>query len=189
MSNPQLETYYTLEEYYALLKGSDRRFEYWDGEIVLMSGGSKEHGIIQRNLMLLIGNRLKEPCEPFGPDIAIKVEHKAGFVFPDLSVACNSSFEQHEQGIDLLTNPIVVCEVVSRRSGFRDHSLKRKAYMALESMHDYLVVETAERYVTQYVRGTQKWDTYIYGEPQEIVSLKSVGVALTLTEIYRGIEF
>jgi hypothetical protein len=31
-SNTQTETYYTVEEYYGLLKSSDRRFEYWDGE-------------------------------------------------------------------------------------------------------------------------------------------------------------
>ena len=189
MSNPQLETYYTVEEYYALLGGSDRRFEYWDGEIVLMSGGSKEHGIIQRNLMLLIGNRLKEPCEAFGPNSTIKVEHKAGFVFPDLTVACSPQYEKHDQGIDLLTNPIVVCEIVSNRSSFRDHYLKRKAYLALESMRNYLIIETAEMYITHHIKGEQKWDARIYHEPEEAILLESVGVTLTPMEIYRGSNF
>jgi len=35
--------YYTLEEYSALERGSDARFEYWDGDIVCMSGGSQRH--------------------------------------------------------------------------------------------------------------------------------------------------
>lgn len=189
MSYPQSETRYTLNEYFALLQGSDRRFEYWDGEIVLMSGGSKEHGIIQRNLMLLIGNRLKEPCEPFGPDSAIKVEHKAGFVFPDLSVACSPRYEKHEHGIDLIVNPVVVCEAVSRQSSVRDHHLKRKAYLALESICDYLIIETAEMYVTHHERRPQKWDVCVYNEPQDVISLESIGVSVALMEIYRGIGF
>ncbi|KAF0248875.1 MAG: hypothetical protein FD167_1720, partial [bacterium] len=35
--------YYTIEEYFALEKVGDARYEYWDGDIVCMSGGSKEH--------------------------------------------------------------------------------------------------------------------------------------------------
>jgi Uma2 family endonuclease len=51
MSYPQPEQRYTLEEYYALDKASDRRWEFWDGEIICMSGGSKEHATIQGNVL------------------------------------------------------------------------------------------------------------------------------------------
>ena len=33
--------YYSLDEYFALEEVSDARFEYWDGDIQCMSGGSK----------------------------------------------------------------------------------------------------------------------------------------------------
>ena len=42
--------YYTLEEYFALEKVGHARYEYWDGDIVCMSGGSKEHARIGGNL-------------------------------------------------------------------------------------------------------------------------------------------
>ena len=41
MSSLLKPNYFTLEEYYALEKHSDRRWEYWDGEIVCMSGETK----------------------------------------------------------------------------------------------------------------------------------------------------
>ena len=34
---------YTLAEYFALEHTGDARYEYWDGEIVCMSGGSEQH--------------------------------------------------------------------------------------------------------------------------------------------------
>ncbi len=37
--------YYSLDEYFALEQASDARFEYWDGDIVCMSGGGA-HGMI-----------------------------------------------------------------------------------------------------------------------------------------------
>ena len=40
--------HYTIEEYFALEKVGDARYEYWNGDIVCMSGGSKQHAIISR---------------------------------------------------------------------------------------------------------------------------------------------
>jgi ribosomal protein S18 acetylase RimI-like enzyme len=47
MSAPRKsQLHFTLEEYFAVERTSERRFEYRDGEIVLMSGGSRQHGEI-----------------------------------------------------------------------------------------------------------------------------------------------
>ena len=42
--------YFTLEEYFALEEASEARWEYWDGELVCMSGGSRKHIIISSNV-------------------------------------------------------------------------------------------------------------------------------------------
>ena len=191
MGDPQSKVYYTLEEYFGLLNASDRRFEYWDGEIVSRSGGSKEHAIIQMNLSLAFGNRLKAPCRPFGSELAVKVAHQAGFVYPDLSVGCNPEYEKHSQVIDMITNPIVLCEIVSPTSGFRDHHSKRKIYQALQSLREYLIIEIESEgpFVTHYLRGPKQWKKHIYDEPSDSIEVSSVGIVLTMAEIYQGIEF
>lgn len=42
--------HYTLEEYLELDQHSDERFEYFDGEVFSMRGGSVNHERILRNL-------------------------------------------------------------------------------------------------------------------------------------------
>ena len=66
--------YFTLEEYFAVERTSERRFEYRDGEIVLMSGGSRQHGEIASNLIFNLRRRMSETdCRIYGSDIAVVV--------------------------------------------------------------------------------------------------------------------
>src|SRR5215210_2072934 len=51
--------YYSLEEYFALEDASDARFEYWDGDIVCMSGGSRAHHIICSNILASLAVALR----------------------------------------------------------------------------------------------------------------------------------
>lgn len=58
--------YYTLEEYFALENVGDRRYEYWDGEIVCMSGGTKQHALITSYIHRELSARLKgSKCRAF----------------------------------------------------------------------------------------------------------------------------
>jgi Uma2 family endonuclease len=73
-TNPKDVTrhHYTLEEYFALEDASDARFEYWDGDIVCMSGGSRAHGTISSNVhfALALGVRGGR-CRAFIGDMAV----------------------------------------------------------------------------------------------------------------------
>ena len=42
--------YHTLEEYFAIEGAGHARYEYWDGEIVCMGGGTEWHGVIGGNV-------------------------------------------------------------------------------------------------------------------------------------------
>jgi Uma2 family endonuclease len=179
--------YWTLDEYYALEKASERRYEYWAGEIVCMSGGSKEHGIIQSNLSVAFGSRLKRPCRPFGADTAIKAPIASGYVYPDASVACDPHFIKHPQGIDILTNPVVIIEVTSATSGIRDHDDKRDAYQTIETLKDYLIIEPDSIFVTQYLRSAEGWKKRIYDNAEDLVALTGADMTLTLGEIYQDV--
>jgi len=44
------EHFYSLDEYFAIEHAGDARYEYWDGEIICMSGGTREHGRIGSNV-------------------------------------------------------------------------------------------------------------------------------------------
>ena len=52
--------YYTLEEYFALEKVGDARYEYWDGEIFCMSGGSQQHYRLSGNVHVLLERAIEK---------------------------------------------------------------------------------------------------------------------------------
>jgi Uma2 family endonuclease len=102
LSIRQTDHYWTLDEYYGLEKASDRRYEYWRGEIVCMSGGSKEHGLLISNIFTLLSRaRLGEDCFVLSSDQAVKAPVEADYTYPDLSIACAPQYIRHAQGIDL----------------------------------------------------------------------------------------
>jgi len=188
--------YWTLEEYYALEKAGDRRYEYWDGEIVCMSGGTKEHGRIIANVISLLANALtNNNCVAFTESQAVKAKvSDSGYVYPDASVACHPAYERHEErGIDLLINPVLIVEVTSKDSGIRDYNPKKEAYQAISSLNDYIIIEPDSRFITHYHRGvggmgrTGGWSKHIYNEPDDIIEFSN-GSKFILRDIYRGIE-
>ena len=186
-----LKRKYTIEEYVELLKNSDERFEYFDGEIVSMAAGKIAHGGIASNLNYFLRRRLEgRPCQAFGGDTAIKTVKAPPFRLPDVSVVCGDPIVEEFQGIEMLVNPLLICEVLSSTTESYDRDGKFIVYQALDSFQEYLLVEQARPHVTRYVRqpGGQWLRADIIGLDSS-VELQSLGVTLTLSEIYMMVKF
>jgi Uma2 family endonuclease len=183
--------YYSLAEYYALEQASDARFEYWDGEIVCMSGGSLAHGTISSNIhgSLVIGLRGKG-CRPFTGDMAIWTPALPPYRYPDASVVCGQVQTKHINGLDALVNPTLIIEVTSPSTVRHDENEKLVAYQAIPTLRDYLVVSQDAPHVTRYTRqagGT--WERRDVTDPDASLELESAGCALKLCDIYDGLTF
>jgi Uma2 family endonuclease len=182
---------YTIEEYTELLHNSDERFEYFDGEIVSMAGGKLAHGRIAKNLGRHIENLLQDgPCEVFGSDVAVKTVRAQPFRYPDVSAVCGEPLTEEFRGIDMLLNPVFICEVLSPRTELYDREEKFAVYQAIESFQEYLLVEQARPHVTHYLRQPNgKWLRADIIGLESSVRLESLGVTLLLSEIYRRVKF
>jgi Uma2 family endonuclease len=182
---------YTIEEYIELLKNSDERFEYFDGEILSMAAGKIAHGGIASNINRALGNLLADrPCQVFGGDTALKTVKAPPFRLPDVSVVCGDLIIEEIQGIETLVNPLLICEVLSSTTAGFDHGGKFTAYQAIESFREYLVVEQARPHVTRYVRQPDgQWLRADAIGLESSIRLESLGVTLPLSEIYRMIKF
>lgn len=188
---PNLKRKYTVEEYIELLKNSDDRFEYFDGEIVSMAGGKFSHGSVGANLVRAIGNLVAErPCQVLNGDVAIKTVRAHPFRYPDVSVVCGEPVIEAFQGIEMLVNPILICEVLSPTTANYDREEKFLVYQAIESFQEYLLVEQQRPHVTRYLRQTSgDWlRSDIIGLNSE-VKLASLNVTVPLSEIYRMVKF
>ena len=182
--------YYTLEEYFALEKVGDARYEYWDGEIFCMSGGSRRHYRLSSNIHLRLGQKVEEKgCETYTGDMPIKTPKLPPYRYPDASVVCGESQFESINGIDALLNPLLIVEVLSPTTETADREEKRIAYQAIESLQEYLLIAQDKVEVTRYGRNGDLWFREIFTELSAQISLASINETITVTEIYRGITF
>jgi Uma2 family endonuclease len=181
---------YTLEEYFALEKASERRYEYWDGEILCMSGGTLAHGQISGNTYSAIRSKLEGTnCQTFTADMAIKTPTLGPYRYPDVSVVCGQVQVERIQGIDVIVNPALIVEVLSPNTEDRDRREKRTAYQDISSVREYLLVSQEIPHITHYVREGDAWRRADYSMGAEQIECPSIGIALRVDEMYQGVRF
>ncbi|MBL8205809.1 MAG: Uma2 family endonuclease [Blastocatellia bacterium] len=182
---------YTIEEYIELLKTSEERFEYFDGELFSMAGGKFAHGVISANVLIKVGQQLaNSTCRAFGPDVGLKVPAAPPFRFPDASVVCGQPVIQDFHGIDLLVNPVLIVEVLSDSTADYDLGKKFLAYQSIESFREYLAVAQKHSHVMQYTKEQNGlWVRRDFIGMDSEIQLASLNIPLTLKEIYENVQF
>lgn len=103
------------------------------------------------------------------------------YLYPDITVACG------EQAGTMLCNPVVVIEVLSPTTEKRDRGARFKAYKALPSLQEYLLIGSEYRAIEVHRRDGNFWRQYHYREG-DLVELKSLGVSFPFDEVYRRIH-
>jgi Uma2 family endonuclease len=182
---------YTLDEYIQLLKTSDERYEYFDGDVVSMSGGKIAHSTIASNVLHHLrtgtgGGR----CQVFGGDLALKVPLAWPFRFPDVSVVCGEPVIEDFKGIDLLINPLLIVEVLSSSSAAYDLGEKFTAYQSIESFQEYLLISQTRSLVIAHLRQANGlWLRRDIEGLDHNVRLESLNLTLNLSDIYERVSF
>lgn len=183
--------YYSLDEYFALENAGHVRYEYWDGDIVCMSGGSKEHSQLGSNVHYRLRLKLNGgSCRAFTSEMPIKTPTLSPYRYPDASVGCGELKFEHIRGVDALVNSTLIVEVLSPTSSMRDHNEKFTAYKAIESFREYLLIAQDAPHVTHYLRQSDgSWESEVITEMTAEIVLSSVGCTLSLAEIYEDVTF
>ncbi len=180
----------TVEEYFAIDEKSKYRCEFIGGEIFQMAGGRYNHSLISTNIIRLLGNSLEangKRCDVHGGDLRVKIDDE-DYVYPDVVVTCNPKLVPNI--FDTLENPQVIFEVLSKSTELKDQEIKRKLYLQIESLTDYLMVSQKEMRIEHYQRKSEKeWTYRIYTEAGEIIKLASIGCEPTTAQVYRNVEF
>lgn len=182
---------YSLEEYLELDAKSDSRLEYWDGEIFDMSGVSKKHARIEINITIHLGPRLAaRGCRLFPANLRIKVPTLPPYRYGDLSALCGQDRYVAIGGLDVLTNPALIIEVLSDTTESYDRGDKFTHYKSIPSFSEYLLIAQHRPHVSPYLRqADDSWLQYEYNDLADVVQLASVGCALSLQEIYEHVTF
>lgn len=184
---PLEKDFYTEGEYFELERTSLGRWEYVNGEIRAMSGGTADHSTIAMNIGRALGNALTpKGCRVFGSDMKVHTLDRTN-TFPDISVVCGPlSF--HRGRKDIITNPILIVEVLSDSTEAYDLGDKFRHHQSIPSLTDYLIVAQDEARVLLYTRQGDHWEFRDITGLSSTVHLPSVETTLALTDIYALIE-
>ena len=188
-AQPKLK--YTLEEYLELDLNSEARLEYWDGEIFDMSGSSPQHDQVEGNVYYNLRTKLQgKGGRVFLANTRIKVPSAPPYRYGDTSAVCGQPQFETIGGVEALTNPALIIEVLSKSTEGYDRGDKFTHYQSIPNFHEYLLVAQHRPHVTHLVKqGDGSWNQRGYNELDAVVKLVSLDCDLSLREIYEAVSF
>ena len=180
---------YTPEEYLALERHAEFRSEYIDGRIIAMTGGSIPHNYIAGNIYAgLLARFSGRPCHIFFADVKVRFGRGTNYTYPDVMALCGAPGHGDEHR-EILTNPTLIVEVLSRTTEAYDRGEKFRGYKAIDSLREYLLVSQDEVAVEHFVREGDFWQSTLVTDLDATVELRSVGCTLPMREIYSRTRF
>ncbi len=186
MFEPDVMTH-TLAEYLEVVRTNpERKFEYEDGSIRMMTGGTPAHGQITVNIgYVLAGGLLNSECNTYSSDVAVLLGESRRY-YPDVSVSCDPRDWSNKEGLE---SPTVIVEVLSPTTEKTDRVTKLLAYQDFPTIQDIIYVDSRRRYVEHHHRiGLSTWENNRYTSPEDVVNLSSVGVDIPLKDMYRKVH-
>ncbi|MBK9334734.1 MAG: Uma2 family endonuclease [Ignavibacteria bacterium] len=183
------KNYISPEEYLKIERASEIKHEYFNGEIFAMSGASLKHNIITANLLIDLGNKLKNSeCIPFGSDMRVYVSENGLYLILTYLFLREIKLQDDEQDTALF--PKVIIEVLSKATQDYDRGGKFKLCREIATLEDYVLVSQDSVSVEHYHK--QSDGRWILEEINDFVSkikLNSIKAEIELKEIYSNIKF
>ena len=162
------------------------RYEYWDGEVLAMSGGTRYHNRVSGNFFRLLDDALADgPCEVYVVDIKVQVEPGKKYSYPDVVVTC----DERDVDAQVVQFPCLIIEVISPSTEAIDRGIKFAKYRRAATLQEYILVQVEQPGVEIFRRNQQgQWvlSEYALGE---MLQLESVGVEIAIADLYRQVQF
>lgn len=181
--------FFSPEEYLAMEVVTDYKNEYFQGEIFAMAGGSFNHNRIVGNVFKTLSLGLdKKPCHVLMSDMRLLVKRNGLYTYPDVQVVCGKvDFAAGRN--DTITNPILIVEVLSPSTRDYDRIRKFALYKQLDSLREYLLVDSEQTHVTLLCLANSQWIIEMYDDINVALHLESIGCDVNLRDLYDDIEF
>jgi Uma2 family endonuclease len=190
MSSHRALAVFTPEEYLALERPSEIRHEFLDGIVYAMAGESPTHSAICFNLAAALHPQLRgTDCRGFSPNMKVRAGEAGLYAYPDLAVACGEAFFHDRHG-DVLLNPAVVFEALSRSTQTYDRGEKFERYKSIETLRDYVLVSQDRALLEHHSRrpdGT--WSRAELSGTDASLVLESIDCRVALADVYDRVEF
>ena len=176
----------TVEEFLDCCPNDQRHYQLIDGVIVAMAPPAVPHQIIAGNLTgeIYSAVRANKPNCTVRSQAGIAPQGRLGrnHFETDITVTCEAG---GYRGIAF--EPVLIVEIQSPSTERDDHFVKLPEYQAIPSLMEILYVESERMAATVYRRQADGWDTIDIAGPEARLQLYTIGLDISLSEVYRGV--
>lgn len=177
----------TEEEYLLFEKASRDKHEFFKGEVFAMAGAGARHNVIFSNLFGEFAFRSKgKPCKPYGSDLRIHIPENTLYTYPDISIICGEIISSKADP-DTAVQPTVLIEILSPSTRNYDQGIKFRLYREIPTLKEFITVDSESISIEAYQINTKgNWELKDLRSIENTLAINTVGVSLTLREIYEG---
>jgi Uma2 family endonuclease len=172
----------TEEQYLQIEREALDKSEFRDGRMFAMAGCSVNHALLSASIITLLHRQMPAGCRTVTSDLRIKVSAAGLYTYPDCSVICGELQYSGDQK-DVVTNPLLIVEVLSPSTEDYDRGKKFEMYRTIESFREYLVVHQDRRHVEHFSKQDDgSWVLREYSEGS--IGIVRLGVQIEMSELY-----
>ena len=175
----------SVEEYLQIDRSSiATRYEYIDGYVSMLAGGTLDHNTIGANIISILRHSLRgTPCRVFTSNARVRLS-STRFVYPNASISCD---EQDRGQSDNVQSPRLVVEVLSPSTEGYDRGRKFGFYRECPTIQEYLLIDAQRPMLEVYRR--EKHDLWIFRAYRldADVELTNLGVRFPVSDVYEDV--
>jgi len=178
-------THVSPADYLAAENDGSWRHEFVNGVVYAMAGASDRHNLIRGRLAAVLLGHAPQNCRVFSAEMKLRIKSNEDerYYYPDLFVACDpGDRERYWRG-----SAVLVVEVLSPTTERIDRTEKFEAYKRIASLSEYGLLAQDAIELELFRRRTD-WQREFY-QRDNTVTLESVGLTLSVSQLYRDIEF
>ena len=180
---------YTVPDYLQKEIETGHKFEFYNGKIVQMSGGTIENNRIARNVLAELHFSLQPVYEAFGGDQKIYLPKYNFYVYPDAVVVTGSPIKSDEEA-NAIVNPLLIIEVLSNSTGRYDRGDKFIQYQSLPSFKEYaLIRQDLPEVQTVFREEEDLWRSKEFSGLDSSLHFRSINLSIPMTNVYKNVSF
>lgn len=162
----------------------EQRYEFINGDVLAMTGGSLPHNDIAINLLTALRPHTRpQSCRLNMADAKVSITPTI-YRYPDLLVSCD---DRDKTALDAIRYPKLIVEVLSPGTETRDRSEKFKEYRTLPSLEEYVLVSSTQMEVEVYRRGQGRLWLYSAYQAGDVIQLDSVQFQFPIELLYEDV--
>ena len=177
--------YITPAEYLAAERAAEEKHEYYDGQVLAMSGAGAKHVVIASNLVINIGTFLKgKDCQVLFSDMRVSTLKHDAYMYPDALIVCGG-LQLEDDKFDTLLNPSVIFEILSPSTRSIDKGRKLFFYQRIPSLQEFIMIDSLQKNIQLVCKQPNgAWQFETITDTATALFIKTIGFHLPLEEIY-----